>query len=409
MKKIVLLISCMLFSLNVYAENFTKQVTYLIEIGEEKYNVTVNFVKNDENEMYQIGNIVMKNKYSENYMQIASASDEGFLFLNNDFNCNLIKNAKQNFTFEEIETGKYLPTFIKYDGDLMSNHIDFLFYIPNENLISDEENEKEKLIKLLNYVKESNDEIGLDGKGKITIDNFQKSLKIIDSSDIKSDYELNQGELTSDEYIRRAEILRELVEEAKKIDVCTEVDLSKLRTLRNVSLFDIIDLYDDITLSNACYNTIFGSGLGKGNLYTMILEGYNKIDSYKENEIISLMAYLYYESYYLEGVGILEGSLMQKEIVPVVQCNWLGDKTTEIIQYAFDILKLAGIVIGTLLAIVDIFKAIVQKDKDSNKQLGTLMKRIIAIVALILTPILVDIIFEFINTVGIDNPICGIR
>ena len=100
---------------------------------------------------------------------------------------------------------------------------------------------------------------------------------------------------------------------------------------------------------------------------------------------------------------------MKVEVEEVVRCSIFGEKTVEIFQYGFNIMKYAGLIIGTLLCIVDVFKAVVQKDADGKKQLSVMMKRILAVVLLILTPILVEIIFNFISTIGVDDPICGIR
>ena len=72
-------------------------------------------------------------------------------------------------------------------------------------------------------------------------------------------------------------------------------------------------------------------------------------------------------------------------------------------------MKYAWIILGTLLGVVDVFKIIVSKDVDGKKQFKVLSKRIIAIVLLILTPVFIEIIFKFINTIGVDDPICGIR
>lgn len=407
MKKIVLLISCMLFSLNVYATTEYKDVNYLITINNSVYTVNVKFNKNDSNSdeyMIDYNSLMLSDEKGNSYYygnQIGLLTNPNFC--SDYFYTYPCQNQKTVFSLEEIESRDFLPSFINYNGGFLSfGEYDFLFFISSDN--SFEKEDKEDLIEIFKKVN------GVE----IDINNFQSSSKINSTTDIE--YNTNYFDvknLPSEVYINKAKSLKNLIDKVNDVKVCTEVDLNKLKKLKDVPLLDIEDEMGNLTLSNSCYDVIFGDGIGDNNsLYSLIIDGYtymSKVVFNSEESDIYTMAYLYYESYYLESVGILEGSLMQKEIVPVVQCNWLGDKTTEIIQYAFDVLKFAGIVIGTLLAIVDIFKAIVQKDKDSNKQLGTLMKRIIAIVALILTPILVDIIFEFINTVGIDNPICGIR
>ena len=120
------------------------------------------------------------------------------------------------------------------------------------------------------------------------------------------------------------------------------------------------------------------------------------------------MSFLFFETYYLQGFAFLTGETMQKEIKDVARCSIFGDKTYELLQRAFTIFKYVGLVLGTLLGTVDIFKAIVQKDESGKKQVKTLSKRIIAIILLFITPVLVEIIFKFISSIGIDDPICGI-
>ena len=100
---------------------------------------------------------------------------------------------------------------------------------------------------------------------------------------------------------------------------------------------------------------------------------------------------------------------MQKEIKEVTKCSIFGNETYDLLQNAFNILKYIGLILGTLLGIVDIFKAVVQKDDSGKKQFSTLFKRIIAILLLCLTPVLVEFIFELISSIGITDPICGIR
>lgn len=414
MKKLFLLI-CLFLFINVNAETIDyKEYSYIITINGEKYSVSAKYRDenpnaSDDEERYSFDSEslsitnsageVFRFSYSSGQFSIASLVSLTYCS-NSGSNTYPCINNKTFYSLNELESGNYLPKFIDFNNNEFSifGSASFLYYIADESNISVDE--KNKLVNSLKYNYEN-----------ISLDNFQNDLVYNSSNDVT--YDINSGyfdtqDISSSAYLERAEALRSLVESAYDINICTENDLNKIRTLRDVSLLEKRDSLVNIPLSSGCYSVLFG---GNDNIYSKVIQGYNYMSTGGAEKINNklMMAYYYYETYYLMGVSLLEGTVMNQEIEDVTRCNLLGDKTTEIIQYGFDILKFGGIIIGALLCVVDVFKAVVSKEDSQKKQFGVLFKRILAIVALILTPILVEIIFEFINTIGIDDPICGIR
>lgn len=412
MKKILIILCCLLISFNVYGannkENY-KEFNYEVVIDGEKYSASVKYfdenIDPDERFVIDYDSMTLKDSNNKIYTsnQMDTVTNAWFC---TDYADSEFCDKKDGFSYDEINNSEYmknyLPKFIKFNGNFYGDgKSEFLWYSVNEeNMTYDEKNDLYDIVKKYTNVSDIS---------------FQDSLEVNISSDIEYEKDWiddNYGvsDWSSDIYINNALILKDLIDEANDVKVCNEKDLNKIRTLRNIKLLDLKDA--DVSLSSSCYNILFGDGLGQGSLYSNVIKGYNYIndDSNTINEKNHYtMSYLFYKSEYLIGVSILSGNEMRQEIAPVARCTMLGEKTTEIIQYGFNAFKMIGLVLGCLLCVVDIFKIVVQKDDSGKKQLSIMLKRIIGIVALILTPILVEIIFEFINTIGVSDPICGIR
>lgn len=407
MKKILICLCCFFISFNVYAGKDTfdfKQFSYVVTIDGKKYNANVKYIYDDFDDKYVVDTIQLNygnNTYS-NMSNIIIPVASGRFCAEYEYSA-LCENI-DGFSEEEINDPdfekKYLPKFIKYNNKSYDNYSpDFLWYSVNDENMS-----KDELIESIKNYSDGNEDFSI-----------QDASKVYSSDDIqyKGEWlEDNPGayDWSGDIYIDNALILKDLIEEVENIKVCNEDDFNKIRTLSNVNLLDMGDV--DISLSSSCHNILFGDGLGQGSLYSNVLKGYTYMseETNSNNEKNRLtMSYLYYSSEYLIAVSILSGSEMKQEINPVARCTMLGDKTTEIIQYGFSALKIIGFVLGSFLCIVDMFKIIVKNEENSKKQLGIILKRIIGIIALILTPILVEIIFDVINTIGVSDPICGVR
>ena len=421
MKKILFFIITLFISFNVYADRIYKEYTYRVTIDNELYSVSVKFFENpnkndnsDSKYRLEDASIILTNGYGERFVWDVDSSNQNkilyisrFCMVSSDV---YVCDAKTEFSKEEIEDPdfmvNYLPKFIKYDDYTQDGgYTPFLFYISDETNISEEE-KNDFYDKLKEFFSKYN--------GRDVDMQMQTEQEIIRSYDIINTDDQDLRVLSTDDYVKAGNILKELVEKAKDVKICTEDDLNKIRTKKDYSLTELDRAFDDVPLSSSCYDILFGNGLGDGNLFDNVIRGINyvsrkgAITNYDEFHY-QKMGFLYYETYYLEGVGILTGELMQKDNIEVVNCGLFGDKTNTIFQYIFTVMKYIGVILGTLLGVVDVFKIIVSKDVDGKKQFKILSKRIIAIVALILTPILVEIIFDFINTIGINDPICGIR
>lgn len=412
MKRILICLCCLFISFNVYAakdyESY-KEFSYTVKIDGENYVALVKYYDENinPNERFVIDSIQLTDSNKKIYKgsQIYPVASGKFCL--SEYSDSAFCEKKDGFSYEEINNSEYmknhLPKFIKDNNKSYDNSFaDFLWYSVNEENMSKEE--KDELIEIIKNYSYGNEGFVI-----------QDSTTINSSSDtnynkewFKENYGVNDW--SGNIYIDNAIILKDLIEEIENNRVCNEDDFNKIRTLRNVNLLDLRNV--DISLSSSCHNILFGDGLGQGSLYSNVLKGYTymseETNSNNKNNRLT-MSYLFYNSEYLIAISILSGSEMKQEINQVARCTLLGEKTTEFMQYVFSAFKMIGVVIGCLLCVVDVFKIVVQKDDNGKKQLGIMAKRIIGIIALILTPILVEIIFEFVNTIGVSDPICGIR
>lgn len=419
MKKIIIFL-IMFFAFNVYAEDSAfKLFTYTVKINGEAYTASVKYELYNNKYSLALGSISLTDSEGNRYVYDANYPDDNskksiaspstLFYTDNE----TTYGAEFDYQFSEEEINNsefmsdYLPKFLAFNDDTYMGSffgsVKFVVIVANDNNYDAKERE-DFYEKFLNYVK------GLQPKEKPIEIYRQSFVEINGSSDItfgKGD-DYNILNLPGGAYYSIANKIYVLLQEAKDIKVCTEDDLNAIRSQRNVAFANLKNDFN-ASLSTACYSVLFRDD----GLFDSVKQGFNyatdKGASIGGEENQFKMAYLFFESIYLEGFGFLTGEAMQKEIKDVVRCSIFGNKTYELLQKAFTIFKYAGLVLGTLLGTVDIFKAIVQKDDSGKKQVKTLSKRIIAIILLFITPVLVEIIFEFISSIGIDDPICGIR
>ena len=103
--------------------------------------------------------------------------------------------------------------------------------------------------------------------------------------------------------------IKNLLNKATDVNVCTEDDLNAIRSQRNVSFLNL-DVEFDASLSSACYNVLFGNGLGNGNLYSKTREAFsyaNDKGGYRSDKNKLIMSYYFFESYYEKGFAFLTG------------------------------------------------------------------------------------------------------
>ena len=409
MKKIIFSIFLFLFSICVNAEehlSVTKK--YSVKIGEKTYSASAEYKKicfRDESCEYELNldSITLKDddfeKIDLNLVQYENIDRFLLSYMGITDSANYYYSEEQ-FNDEEFMK-KSLPKFFMADNKIF-------VYNYNEELLDDDIDYYDfDLNKIIEAIEDSrgvdfsNNSTGYlyeESTFKENVDDFVHS-----STDNFSD---NVSSVTSSEFIMKAKELSVLLKKVTDINICTEDDLNAIRTQRMVSFLDFKDSFS-ATLSSPCYNTIFSSN----GLYIKTLAAGNIISDYygKESAYNYTMSFLFFESFYLKGYAFLTGSAMQVKPSEVVECGFLGEKTVKLLQDLFDIFKIGGIVVGILLGTIDIFKAVVGNDSAVKKNLQTLMKRLAAIVALMLTPFLIELIFDVVNTIGVTNPICGIR
>lgn len=409
MKKIIFSLILFLFSIGVSAdEHLSVTKKYSVKIGEKTYAASAEY---DET-CYSDGRC----EYKLNLDSISLKDDKletiDIKLLQNE---NMDKNilaymgipesanyyySKEQFNDEEFMR-KSLPKFFMADDEVFA-------YNYNEELLDDNAGYHEfDLNRIIGSIEDARGtDFSSSSSGYIYVEsNFNDEIGdfVHSSADINSD---NVSQVTSNEFLKRAKELEVLLKKVSDINVCTEDDLNAIRTQRMVSFLDFKDDFK-ASLSSSCYGAIFGSNW----LYDKTLEAHHVIDDYYDRDAAYAytMSFLFFESFYQKSYSFLSGEVMQVEPSEVVECGFLGEKTVNLLQDLFDVLKLSGIVVGTLLATIDIFKAVVGSEKETKKNLNTMLKRIVAIVVLMLTPFLIELVFDIINTIGVTNPICGIR
>lgn len=415
MKKIIIFL-IMFFAFNVYAETEYVFKKYVVELNDINYTVALPFEITSEGYSMDYTQMTLTStagvviKYNSTVLPEPVEPENSFydIMLEREFykipNRNYIS-TKKEFTKEEFENDeymkKYYPSFftMNYDNTAYKGSI-FAFALDTDKISYDD-----FYTQLNNYFQT---DITFSKKTEGITSESDKKYDIKDESSssgtLKDNYYSYDIEYSSGEYDNRANVLRELLQKATNIKVCTEDDLNGIRSQRNIDFFDLKTEFNAVISSNC--KSVFDE------LYDKVLYSHDdiaKVRATKESASKLTMSFLFFETYYLQGFAFLTGETMQKEIKDVARCSIFGDKTYELLQRAFTIFKYAGLVLGTLLGTVDIFKAIVQKDESGKKQVKTLSKRIIAIILLFITPVLVEVIFKFISSIGIDDPICGIR
>ena len=406
----------MFFAFNVYAETEYVFKKYVVELNGINYTVALPFEITSEGYSMDYTQMTLTSiagaviKYNSTVLPEPVEPENSFydIMLEREFykipNRNYIS-TKKEFTKEEFENDeymkKYYPSFftMDYDNTTYKGSI-FAFALDTDKISYDD-----FYAQLNNYFQT---DITFSKKTEGITSESDKKYDIKDESSssgtLKDNYYSYDIEYSSGEYDNRANEIRKLLDKATNIKICTEDDLNGIRSQRNIDFFDLKADFNAAISSNC--KSVFDE------LYDKVLYSHDdiaKVRATKESASELTMSFLFFETYYLQGFAFLTGETMQKEIKDVARCSIFGDKTYELLQRAFTIFKYAGLVLGTLLGTVDIFKAIVQKDESGKKQVKTLSRRIIAIILLFITPVLVEIIFKFISSIGIDDPICGIR
>lgn len=419
MKKLLLILTLFIslfISFNVYAGTYTTK-KYVVKLNDEYYTVALPFEKTNYGYSLDYTQITLTTtdgkviKYNSTVLPEPVEPENSFYDFMGEVEFSRTPNrdclnTNKDFTEEEFNNDEYIkkfyPTFFIMDYDNSAFNGNVFAVAVDQDKISLEKYFED----LNNYMKTdisfSQKTTGVDDKSDVV-----KDLPTQTGGELKDNYWSKDIEYSKDEYIKRAQEIQKLLYEASQIKVCTEDDLNAIRSQRHVD-FLVLDKEFDAALSDRCYNVLFG----KDALYSKIIASKDdimKIQKTKRSRSKVTMSFLVLETAYLQGFSFLTGVTMQEEINEVKACSIFGEKTYDILSYAFSLFKYAGLILGSILVVVDVFKAVVQKEDSGKKQFKKMSKRIIAIVLLFITPVLVEIIFEFISSIGVTDPICGIR
>ena len=155
------------------------------------------------------------------------------------------------------------------------------------------------------------------------------------------------------------------------------------------SIYDLKYKFDANTLEQECKEYIYGNS---GYINTI-----NEAKLYYENlESVKDLSCLTMQTEYLEGLSILTNYTSTIKI-DKSSCELIDEKTLNFINDLFDIIKIISTCICIFLCIIDIYKIVITKENDGSKFKNILVKRIIALVFVFLTPVIVNIITDLLN------------
>ncbi len=405
-KTIIFLLPFLLIS-NIYAADSVIQYTYKATDAEYSLVITV-----DEKSTSYVKNIKISKLSSENpntseLVQVTSLSKLfGGLEYTRNYGLNDLKQSFENYSnaldddefYKDLVNNpeKYKPILlIDENGDavLIGSYFNKNYYEETKNLESYNLNDNPEYIeKLLNgsltFVPEvknfGNDPINVYDKLKIKKNDKPEYTKTkldeIDSSDKKDNESYTGG--TCNKYSWTLKNLKEKVN-----NVCSEESLKKMQYLN--SIYDLKYKFDANTLEPECKEYIYGNS---GYINTI-----NEAKLYYENlESVKDLSCLTMQTEYLEGLSILTNYTSTIKI-DKSSCELIDEKTLNFINDLFDIIKIISTCICIFLCIIDIYKIVITKENDGSKFKNILVKRIIALVFVFLTPVIVNIITDLLN------------
>lgn len=128
-------------------------------------------------------------------------------------------------------------------------------------------------------------------------------------------------------------------------------------------------------------------------LYEAIIYGRKYIDSNK-------MYGLTLETDIIVKTNILvNGSkiLTREDLTIVDDCDLIDDKFKGIVNEYIGYIQIVCASITIILCMVDLYKVFISKDVDSKKGFQNMIKRIIALVVVLLAPVIINIIIDIVN------------
>ena len=113
--------------------------------------------------------------------------------------------------------------------------------------------------------------------------------------------------------------------------------------------------------------------------------------------ITSKLSYMYVQSKYLIGYGLLTNANANVKIVED-GCQLISSGLRNIIKEVLNALRIGAVVIVIFLSIVEIYKAVIAGDDSARKKMPSLIsKRLIYLAIVLLLPALVMIFLDLLN------------
>ena len=109
------------------------------------------------------------------------------------------------------------------------------------------------------------------------------------------------------------------------------------------------------------------------------------------------------QSEYLQGLSLLTSYTPITDKTDTDPCELISSNVMSFINDLFDIFKVLCICVCIFLCILDVYKMVVTKESDVSKFKTVLIKRVIALVAVFLIPLLVNIVTDLINDRYLKN------
>ena len=106
------------------------------------------------------------------------------------------------------------------------------------------------------------------------------------------------------------------------------------------------------------------------------------------------------ESKYLMVKNIfVSGSKIQSrdDLTIVDDCDLIDNDLKKILNEFFDYAKISCVAITIILSMVDFYKLLISKDLENKKVFKNIRTRIIALVAILLIPVIINIVLDLIN------------
>lgn len=218
-----------------------------------------------------------------------------------------------------------------------------------------------------------------------------------------------------------SDIVKCLTEKGEKVDsailefnkACSE---NEMRSIQSYASGSLVKFYEKGKISPYLNNEIkllfnsFSSDCGAAadELYNVVNNLSQSLYLYYNNsQINNKLSYMYVESKYLSGYGLLTS------INPVIKatdntCNLISPQLKNIIKDILNVLRMGGVVITIFLSIVEVYKVVFSNDDGAKKKMSSLiMKRLIALVVILLLPVIVMIFIDFLNQfIPVDSNKC---